>query len=332
MDARVITNSTEWNEFAAGFGGHPLQCWEWGALKEQTGPWKAQHLAFYEGDEPVGGAQVLTRALPFPLNAICYLPRGPFAAEGRLMDVANATAAWCKANTKAVSLKMEPAVAELDFGKGWEPSSRMLVDRTVVMDLSLDEDALMKAIPNRKCRQYIRKATRDGVVIRPGTADDLDAILAMYHATAEADGFDLHEDEFYRTAFELLGELQQLYVAEYEGELQAFLWNVTSVNGTAFELWGAVSEDGKRSRANYSLKWAAVLAAKERGALTYDLNGLLNDGISDFKLLFGPEAQWVPTHDKPLSPLYRPMDKLLTMRRERGSRKSTQSYNDDERS
>ena len=329
MDIRIIDAREEWNAFAEQFGAHPMQLWEWGALKEDSGRWAASHLALFEGGVAVGGAQVLVRHLPFPLRAICYLPRGPFAAEGRLMEVADAVAAWCKERTKAVSVKMDPAVTELDFGAGWEPSSRILVDRTVTMDLTPDEDALMKAIPNRKCRQYIRKAARDGVVVRPGTAADLDAILAMYHATAEADGFDLHEDDFYRTALDILGDLQQLFVAERDGELQAFLWNITSPRGTAFELWGAVTEAGKRSRANYYLKWVAILAAKERGAVTYDLNGLLNDGISDFKLLFGPEVRWVPSHDRPLSPLYHAMDKMLELRRERGSRKSTQAYADE---
>jgi lipid II:glycine glycyltransferase (peptidoglycan interpeptide bridge formation enzyme) len=328
MDIRIIDNPMQWNEFACGLGAHPMQCWEWGALKEQSGLWKATRLAFFEGEQAVGGAQVLTRSLPFPLRATSYLPRGPFAAQGRLDDILDQTAEWCRANTKSVSLKAEPAVSDYAFPAGWEPSSRMLVDRTVVMDLSLDEDSLMKAIPNRKCRQYIRKAARDGVTVRPGVEEDLDAILALYHATAQADGFDLHEDHFYRQAFVVLGELQQLFVAEQDGELQAFLWNITSPGGTAFELWGAVSETGKRSRANYYLKWVAVLAAKERGALLYDLNGLLNDGISDFKLLFGPEVQWVATHDRPLNALYRVMDKALQIRRERGSRKSTQGYNE----
>lgn len=331
MDIRIIDNPSQWNEFACALGAHPMQCWEWGALKEQSGLWTATRLAFYENDEPVGGAQILTRTLPFPLRATSYLPRGPFARAGRLAEVADVAATWCREHTKSVSLKAEPAVTPDDFAfpEGWEPSSRMLVDRTVALDLTPDEDGLMKAIPNRKCRQYIRKAARDGVVVRPGVEEDLDAILALYHATAEADGFDLHEDHFYREAFVVLGELQQLYVAEKDGELQAFLWNITSPGGTAFELWGAVSEAGKRSRANYTLKWVAILAAKERGALSYDLNGLLNDGISDFKLLFGPEVQWVPTHDRPLRALYRVMNKALEIRRERGSRKSTQSYNDE---
>ena len=325
MDIRIIEDQEEYADIAERFGAHPLQWWQWGELKAKTGPWEARRLALCEGDEVVGGAQVLIRSMPFPFNAICYLPRGPFAAEGRLMEAADAIADWCRANTHAVSVKIDPAVRELAFSKGWQPSERVQLNKTAVLSLEPDEDKIMAAIPNRKCRQYIRKAKRDGIVVREGTADDLDAILAMYKKTAEADGFALHDDEFYRTALEELSGLQQLHVAERDGELHAFLWNVTSPNGTAFELWGAVSDAGKRSRANYYLKWCGILAAKEAGARLYDLNGLLNDGISDFKLLFVPEpTYWVETHDKPLGPLYGLMNKALEMRRKRQTSTSTQ--------
>ena len=163
------------------------------------------------------------------------------------------------------------------------------------------------------------------MVVRPGTEADLDAVLALYHATADADGFALHDDEFYRTAFRLLDGLQQLFVAEVDGEIQAFLWNVTSKGGTTYELWGAVNDAGKRSRANYYQKWVAILAAKQAGARLYDLNGLLNDGISDFKLLFVPEAtNWVATHDRPLGAMYRVMNKALELHRSYNERNNAQ--------
>lgn len=331
MHAMEMGNMQEWNAIVEEFGAHPMQQWQWGALKEATGPWTATRISLSEGDELVGGAQVLTRSMPFPFRAICYLPRGPFAREGRLMDVANAVADWCKANTKAVSVKIDPAVSELDFGEGWEPSERVLIRKTVVKDLTMDEDTLMKSIPNRKCRQYIRKAKRDGVEVRPGTEADLPGIYALYTKTAEEDGFPIHEEEFYTQAFHLLEGSQQLFVAEQEGDLQAFLWNITSSRGTTFELWGAVSDTGKRSRANYYLKWHAMLAAKELGAVTYDLNGLLNDGISDFKLLFEREPTlWVETHDRPLSPLYHAMNKALEIRRHHNTRDNAQEDTSEE--
>ena len=44
---------------------------------------------------------------------------------------------------------------------------------------------------------------------------------------------------------------------------------------------------------------------KEWGIERYDMNGLLNDGISTFKQGFADHEDWLAgTFDKPLSPLY----------------------------
>ena len=58
----------------------------------------------------------------------------------------------------------------------------------------------------------------------------------------------------------------------------AFLWFAQS-NYTSFELYGGVTETGQKVRANYILKWTAMLEMKKRGVKRYDFNGLLNDGI-----------------------------------------------------
>lgn len=317
MRVEEVLAQDEWNEDAERFGAHPLQWWQWGELKAKTGPWSARRLVCRDdAGQLVGGAQVLLRKMPFPFKAMAYAPRGPFAADGRLQDVADAIAAWCKQSTKAVSLKVDPAVTDFSYAEGWKPSEAILLNKTATIDLAPSEDELLAGIPNKKCRQYIRKAKRGGVVVRPGRREDLDAILALYHKTADSDGFALHDDEFYRAAFDELEGIQQLFVAEGDEGIEAFLWNVTSPAGTCFELWGAVSDAGKVSRANYYMKWVAICAAKEVGAATYDLNGLLNGGISNFKLLFveGPTL-WIQTHDKPLSPLYGLMDWALAAHR-----------------
>jgi peptidoglycan pentaglycine glycine transferase (the first glycine) len=319
MQVREILSKDEWNETAERFGAHPLQWWQWGELKVKTGPWTARRLVCTtDAGEPVGGAQVLLRSMPFPFRAMAYVPRGPFAAEGQFQAVADAVAGWVKANTKAVSLKVDPAIQDFTFASDWKKSETVLINKTAALSLEPSEDELMAAIPNKKCRQYIRKASRAGINVRKGTRDDLPAVLALYHETAEADGFGIHADEFYEAAFEELEGIQHFFVAEGEDGIQAFLWNVVSPNGTCFELWGAVNEAGKASRANYYMKWVAICAAKEAGAKLYDLNGLLNGGISNFKMLFVPEpTYWVETHDKPLSPLYGLMDKALEIRRRR---------------
>ncbi len=326
MQVEEIIAKDEWNEVAERFGAHPLQWWQWGELKVKTGPWTARRLVCKDADgTPVGGAQVLLRSMPFPFRAMAYAPRGPFAKDGQLQAVADAVAGWCRSNTKAVSLKVDPAVEGFSFDSSWKTSEAILLNKTAAISLEPSEDELMAGIPNKKCRQYIRKASRAGINVRRATREDLPAVLALYHQTAEADGFGLHADEFYEAAFDELEGIQHFFVAEGQEGIEAFLWNAVSPNGTCFELWGAVNEAGKASRANYYMKWVAICAAKEAGARLYDLNGLLNGGISNFKLLFVPgPTYWAETHDKPLSPLYGPMDKALELRRRRNIKSAAQ--------
>ena len=325
LTVEEINAADQWHELISQWHGHPLQEWQWGDLKAATGPWTAHRVVCSEDGQPAGCAQILVRRLPWPFGAICYAPRGPVAAdEARLPELADACADWCRRHVNAVSLKIDPAVTELNLSDSWKPSEYVLLAKTGVIDLTRPEDEIFQGLHSKKARQYIRKAGREGVTCRPATREDLDAILAIYHQTAANDHFNIHPDEFYRTAFDVLGEESQLFVAEYDGRIQSFLWNATT-SGTAFELWGGVTDEGKKLRANYILKWTAITAAKAYGAQLYDLNGLLNDGISDFKLLFvNGETNWVGCFDRPLSWKYTAWNAVFAARRKlRGLRAGT---------
>ncbi len=315
---REVVDAAEWDGLIGAHGGHPMQAWGWGALKEQTGSWTARRIVVEHDGVFAGACQVLVRKLPWPFGHICYAPRGPVADRpADVPSVADDVATWCKENVSAVSLKIDPALAagEVSLGKAWKPSSQIVLARTAVIDLAPTEDAIMTGLHSKKARQYIRKAARSGVEVRSVTEADLDALLGIYHHTAEVDDFFLHEDDYYRTAFSSCADINQVFIAEIEGRPLAFLWNITT-SGCAFELWGGVTDEGKRLRANYLLKWKAICAAKEAGASLYDLNGLLNDGVSTFKLLFVDEpTYWIGTFDRPLNPLYGVWERALALYR-----------------
>lgn len=315
---REITDAAAWDQIVNDNGGHPMQAWGWGTLKEKTGPWTARRIVVERDGELFGACQVLVRKLPWPFGHIAYAPRGPIAAPGAdLAAVADDVAAWCAQEASAVSLKIDPAVTadELALSSAWKPSEQIFIPNTATIDLTPSEDQIMAALPSKKARQYIRKAGRSGVEVRLATREDLPGIMELYHNTAEQDDFFIHEDEYYYKAFDAMADVNQLFVAEVEGRLLAFLWNIT-MPAAAFELWGGVNDEGKRLRANYLLKWHAMCEAKKAGAKLYDLNGLFNDGISKFKMLFVNEpTMWIGTFDKPLSPLFTVWERALTLYR-----------------
>ena len=298
----------EWDDFVLEFDGHPLQLWGWGETKAAHG-WRAEQLIARDMDKNIiGGAQVLVRKLPWPFIAIAYVPRGPVSERENAPDILEALASYTRSHYRAVVLTIEPDWTELPelLGENWKPApNTILIPETLILDLSQSEDELQIAM-SKKTRQYIRKSSNeDGLTIRQvKTRDGLQACMEIYHETAKRAGFPLHDDQYYYDLFMNMGEATPVFAAYKDEEPIAFLWLAIS-GKTAFELYGGMNDLGQELRANYALKWHAITKTKEWGIARYDMNGLVSDGVSNFKRGFADhEDKLVGTYDRALSPLY----------------------------
>lgn len=318
--AAPVHDRTAWDALVHELGGHPLQLWGWGEVKE-TGAWRAHRLQVTSGERTVGVAQVLVRRLPFPFRALSYVPRGPAVApadpeapvgygvgdEPTRAGVAEAVVAWCRAHVGGVGVSFEPDWPEgtsLPLTGGVPGEQPILLPSTIVLDLTRTPDELMAAM-GRTTRADVRNGGRDVEIRRVTDEDEVRAVLDVYRETAEHAGFALHDPDYYLSIHRDLGEASVLVAAFHEGRPCSFVWDVMS-GATAFELYGGVNEAGRKARANAPVKWFAVRLAQDAGLLRYDVNGLLNDGISTFKRSFAKhEDQLVGTVDVPFSPLYR---------------------------
>lgn len=298
-----------WDTTVNQLGGHPQQLWGWGETKAAHG-WSADRVLVAEDGVVVGAAQIVLKALPFPLRSLAYVPRGPQTLPGREIEVLQAVAGYVRAAHLSVALSIEPdwdaesdAVRALT-GAGWKESANtILIGRTLILDLRRSEDELL-ADMSKKHRQYIRKSGREDLDFRRVVRSELAACLAVYRLTAERAGFGIHEDAYYLDIFDNLGEASPVYAAFQGDDVVAFLW-ISATDTTSFELYGGMTDDGERLRANYALKWFAIQEMKSRGVSRYDFNGLLNDGVSKFKMGWaGHEDQLAGTWDLPLSPFY----------------------------
>jgi lipid II:glycine glycyltransferase (peptidoglycan interpeptide bridge formation enzyme) len=170
---------------------------------------------------------------------------------------------------------------------------------TYVVDLRGSEEQILGPM-SHKHRQYIRKSERDGVSVVRAGADDLAAMYRIYAETAARAGFGIHGEDYYVGLHRELGGQSYVYYARYQGEVAAFLW-LAGAGRTAYELYGGVTEAGQVVKANYFLKWQAIVAMKTAGYEVYDFNGRLNEGVSRFKDGFGPEAvDYIGTWDYPM--------------------------------
>lgn len=293
-----------WDNEVLDHGGHPLQLWGWGEVKAAHN-WRVERLLVRENDEVIGAAQVLLRPLPGPFKSLAYVPRGPVATEAKRELVLEALADEVKRRHGAVTLTVEPDWDDMPQMPGWKQSPNpILMSHTLILDLSQSEDELL-ANMTKKTRQYIRKSEKEGIEIRPAkTLADIAACMAIYKQTAKRAGFALHEDKYYEDIFTFLGSNSQVFMATNEERIVAFLWLAVSAE-TAFELYGGMSDEGQELRANYTLKWEVIKRMKAWGVQRYDMNGLLNEGVSKFKEGFAShETQLAGSFDRPLSPLY----------------------------
>lgn len=307
-------NAQEWDDYVLEHQGHPLQLWGWGEVKAAHN-WHVERVVARNLDQQfVGAAQLLIRPLPWPFRALVYVPRGPVAAFEHREVVLEALANYAKSRHHAAVLTIEPDWADVPLVTGWRRSPHtILIPRTLMLDLSKTEDELL-ADMSKKTRQYIRKSAGEGIEIRRlHTHAEVNACLKIYHQTAKRAGFALHDDQYYIDIFDKLGDHSPIFAAFLDEQPLAFVWLAIS-RETAFELYGGMNDQGQQLRANYALKWHAIRTMKEWGVEVYDMNGLLNDGVSTFKQGFAShEDQLAGTYDRPLSPLYGVWMKLLPL-------------------
>lgn len=303
-----MTASSEWDALVTSLGGHPLQLWGWGQAKAHGGAWDPVRLRVDGPDGPIGAAQVLVRHVPRPFRAMCHLPRGPVVADGVDPSVVIAAVVeHCRSQIGGVGITIEPhlrAGTPLDV-PGARPSKHpILFPDTLILDLTRSEDELMSDM-NKTTRKGVRRGQRaDLTYRRVETIEELRACLAVYRETARRAGFGLHTDDYFEGVWRELGEASPVFAAFSGDAPVSFLWPVASAT-TSFELYGGADEVGLATHANFAVKWLAITAMKERGLREYDLNGLLNDGISWFKRGFSDhEDHLVPSFDVPFSPWY----------------------------
>lgn len=293
-----------WNVFVHEHSGHPLQLWGWGTVKANHG-WSVHRIQVEREGKIIGGAQILVRHLPWPLKAFAYIPRGPMIVDPRYSDIVLRELADYSRTIGAVCLRVEPHLTEFHPPEGWRKvDSTILLPHTLIVDLTRDEEAILAEIPSKR-RYDIRKSSKALSKLAVVDASEIESVLNVYKETAQRAGFLLHDDQYYRDIAAELGD-DSVIVGGYgpDGSLVAFTWLAVTEH-VAFELYGGINTEGQRLRANYGLKWFAIQTMKRRGVRHYDFNGLLNDGISEFKRNFAKETtHFVGTYEYGLSPLY----------------------------
>jgi lipid II:glycine glycyltransferase (peptidoglycan interpeptide bridge formation enzyme) len=174
------------------------------------------------------------------------------------------------------------------------------------------EDELLKGF-NQLWRRNIKKADKQGVTLRQGSAQDLPAFHALYLETAERDHFTGRPLAYFRRMWDAMRaedpDRIRLYLAEHDGDLVAAT-TMVRVGQHAWYSYGASSTAKREVRGSNAVQWAMLRDAKAAGATVYDLRGITDTlaeddphfGLIQFKLGTGGEAvEYLGEWDLPLN-------------------------------
>jgi lipid II:glycine glycyltransferase (peptidoglycan interpeptide bridge formation enzyme) len=291
-----------WDAFVAQHAqGHLLQSSAWGALKASAG-WQVQRLAVVgEPDAPplpqqaaaasstapassapiLAGAQILLRRR-YGLSA-AYVPRGPLlAADPAANDLLFHTLQRRAWHWRAIFLRIEPNLLE-DAPQAGERHSWLLLQSfqpvapiqprsSICVDLTPPPDQLFAAL-SKGHRADTRRAERQGVTVRVGSADAIDSFYAIMQATGERADFGIHSADYYRRAWELFQPRSRLLLAEQGGQTVA-AHMVFADARQGYYLYSGATRAGLKAGANHLLQWHALQWARELGCSSYDLWGI----------------------------------------------------------
>jgi peptidoglycan pentaglycine glycine transferase (the first glycine) len=272
---RIANEPQAWDATVLAEGGHLLQSWRWGALKEQFG-WQVERFAV-TGERGVALAQVLFR---HRLGlSIGYIPRGPVLPEG---DPAAHHHLWREVDAAARRRRALTIIVEPDVPMRLETLNRrgfvagphpIQPARSVKVELADDESLLAQM--HQKTRYNVRLAQRRGVTttIAQLGDDSLAQFYALLEDTSSRNEFDIHSADYYREFFHQFGDNSALIFAEIEGRPVASV-AVVAFGDEAIYMYGASSTRERAHGAGFLVQYEAMRWARGHGCRRYDLWGI----------------------------------------------------------
>jgi lipid II:glycine glycyltransferase (peptidoglycan interpeptide bridge formation enzyme) len=289
-----------------------LQSWEWGEFK-RLGGWEPLRVLVMEGDQPVSGAQLLSRRVMGVPSL--YAPRGPWwRDESSGVAGLEALTAWLRRQrpSGAPFLRVDPPITEPGplASLGFRQAPRQVQPRaTIVVDLTPDAEKLLAAF-NSRVRYNARHALKKGVEVSEGGVEDARPFWELLSATAERKGFVERDLSYFTQLMEVFGDDARILLARFNGAV-VYGALIVVFGQAAYYLYGG--SGGDRSVKPSELgQYRAMLWAKSRGATRYDMWGIPYQpteenplySVYTFKSGFGGvEERYVGALDLPLAPL-----------------------------
>lgn len=306
-----------WNTYIKSLSRYTfLHSWEWGAVQREQGE-EVEYLGFYEGEKQIGAALLIGIHAKRGRHWLC--PHGPlFAAREDFAAGLAVLKTYVRAQRlAAVALRVAPLLLNTPRTRatlqqaGFRPAPMHVhAELTWVLDITSPAEELLRGV-RKTTRHVIKKAEAAGVVTQVLTDPTaLERFWPLYEQTRQRQGFVPFSQEMLQAQLEIFGVAKQAFtiIASHQGVdvAAAILFHF---GDTVYYYHGA-SRSNIAVPAPHLVQWQAILAAKNRGATTYNFWGIAPDnkprhpfaGLTVFKKGFGGKSiDYVAAHDLPLS-------------------------------
>jgi peptidoglycan pentaglycine glycine transferase (the first glycine) len=252
----------------------------WAGLKS-SGGWRPLRAVVKENGHVIGGAQMLLRPIK-SFGSVGYISKGPVVASDDL-GVQDYVLEQVDRVAKAegvLYLKVQPPNGEEGLAarlleRGAVPSEEEVVSvATARVDIRPEPEEIMARM-SRGRRKAIRRAERDGVVVRKGTEADIVIFHQLLRIHSQQRGYSPYPDNYHRSLYTtfLPGGHSCLLIAEYEGEALAAMI-ILGFGDVVFGMFIVDSGNRPELSAQSLLRWETILWGKEKGYAWYDFGGI----------------------------------------------------------
>ena len=250
-------------------GGNILQGKEFLEQKAEAG-WKIHYILV--DNRAVG---VMEKPVPL-LGKVWYIPKGPSTVSvNDLKKLLNVLIPFAKKHG-VFSIKIEPELPhDIDIsGLGAYRTKPVQYNySTVLVDISPSLDEIL-AHMNQKGRHAVRRAERDGVVVKlvDVTDENCEVMYSLLAETGRGAGFPIRPKGYYKSFYRRYGKNGQLFLAYYEDRAVAGAFAMVQGKKSMYKD-GASVRDRPAYGASHLLQWHVIQWAKNKGSLLHDLAG-----------------------------------------------------------
>lgn len=260
-----------------------------------------RYLVVNDGDTPMAALSLTSFAGRF-LEQL-WAKHGPIWLDDdrsavRERELRDALASYIRAERpNAAVLRLHTVHPGADLT---DPLIAIFYDRTIVLDLTKDEDQLLSEM-SQSGRRNIRKAMKnEDLVFTDDTAiseqEFTDVIYPIFEETGRRGDFVLRPPAFYYEMLRQLGpEVCRLYTVRHHGKVVSWAL-VTVYDGEVDYYFAASSSEARKLLAAYLMAWGTMRATKAEGATFFDFLGCGSDRspyldtLNEFKLAFAKKG------------------------------------------